>query len=271
MAHHEKGGHVLSIETSDLSFSYGTQAVLKHITFTARDGELLSVLGPNGVGKSTLFRCILGLLRGYTGRISVGGKDIRSLSASQMARLVAYIPQSHYPSFNFSVYNMVLMGTTGQFSALSGPGPKQKAQAAAALEKMGLAHLAEKDYTHISGGEQQLVLIARALVQNAQVLVLDEPTANLDYGNQLLVMRQIRALTADGYAVIQSTHNPEQAFLFSDHILAMKDGAVLADGAPSEIVTSDRMRALYGADIDVCSLYDDRLRVCVPKGIIQGK
>lgn len=259
----------MSIEVRDLHFGYGNGEVLRGASFTAASGELTSILGPNGVGKSTLFRCLLGLMKGYTGSITVDGEDTRRLSAHQLARKIAYIPQSHYPSFNYSVLNMVLMGTTSQVSLLSSPGEAQRRAAEEALERVGVAHLRDKGYTHISGGERQLVLIARALVQSARVLVLDEPTANLDYGNQIRVMEQLRQLTGEGYTVIQSTHNPEQAFLFSHNVVAMQAGRVLAEGAPSRVVTEELMASLYGADIRVCSLYDDRVRVCIPRSVTE--
>ena len=254
----------------DLHFGYGSGEVLRGVSFTAASGELTSVLGPNGVGKSTLFRCLLGLMKGYAGSITVDGEDTRRLSARSLAKKVAYIPQSHYPSFNYSVFNMVLMGTTSQVSLLSSPGPRQRAAAEEALKRVGVGHLRDKGYTNISGGERQLVLIARALVQDARVLVLDEPTANLDYGNQIRVMEQVRQLTSQGYTVVQSTHNPEQAFLFSHNVVAMQDGRVISEGAPSKVVTEELMKKLYGADIRVCSLYDDRVRVCIPKSITEG-
>ena len=259
----------MSIEISALSFAYGETPVLRGIDFTVPDGESAAVLGPNGVGKSTLFRCLLGLLKGYGGSITIDGEDTRRLSARRLAKKVAYIPQSHYPSFNYSVFNMVLMGTTSQVSLLSSPGEKQRQASEEALERVGVGHLRDKGYTNISGGERQLVLIARALVQDAKVLILDEPTANLDYGNQIRVMEQLRALTAQGYTVVQSTHNPEQAFLFSHNVVAMQAGRVLAEGAPSRVVTEELMDELYGADIKVCSLYDDRVRVCIPRSVTE--
>ena len=258
----------MSIEIRSLSFAYGEQQVLKDVSFTAQTGEFLSVLGPNGVGKSTLFRCILGLLRSYRGSILVDDEDTRQMKASQLARRIAYIPQSHYPSFNYSVFDMVLMGTTSKVSLMGGPKEAQREAAREALERVGIGHLALKGYTNISGGERQLVLIARALAQEARVLILDEPTANLDYGNQLRVMEQVRGLTDGGYTVVQSTHNPEQAFLFSHQVVAMKNGGILAMGNPAEVVTEELMEALYGADIRVCSLYDDRVRVCIPKSVL---
>ena len=259
----------MSIEVRDLRFSYGSGEVLRGVSFTAPTGQLTSVLGPNGVGKSTLFRCLLGLMKGYAGSIAIDGTDTRRLNARSLAKMVAYIPQSHYPSFNYSVFNMVLMGTTSQVSILSSPGEKQRAAAEEALERVGVAHLRDKGYTNISGGERQLVLIARALVQDARVLILDEPTANLDYGNQIRVMEQLRELNAQGYTVVQSTHNPEQAFLFSHNVVAMQEGRVIAAGPPSEVVTEELMDSLYGADIKVCSLYDDRVRVCIPRSVTE--
>ena len=259
----------MSIEVRDLRFSYGSGEVLRGVSFTAPSGQLTSVLGPNGVGKSTLFRCLLGLMKGYSGSITIDGADTRGMSARSLAKKVAYIPQSHYPSFNYSVFNMVLMGTTSQVSILSSPGEKQRKAAEEALERVGVVHLRDKGYTNISGGERQLVLIARALVQDARVLILDEPTANLDYGNQIRVMEQLRELTSQGYTVVQSTHNPEQAFLFSHNVVAMQEGKVLAEGPPVKVVTEELMESLYGADIKVCSLYDDRVRVCIPRSVTE--
>lgn len=258
----------MSIAVKNLCFSYDSNQVLKDVSFTAENGELLSVLGCNGAGKSTLLRCILGLFSAYEGSIEVNGKNIRSMSAAEMARQIAYIPQSHYQAFNYSVFNMVLMGTSSQVSAITQPGSLQKKRAEDALARMGISHLSKKSFAYISGGERQLTLIARALAQNAKLLVLDEPTANLDYGNQLRVMEQAKSLIKDGYTVIQTTHNPEQAFLYSDHVLALKNGEVVGNGTPAEIITAELMQKLYNADIEVKSLYNDKVRVFIPKQVI---
>lgn len=258
----------MSIEVSKLYFSYGNHLILDDISFTAEDNQLLSILGPNGAGKSTMFHCILGLLNGYKGKVLLNGTDIKGLSAKEMAKLVAYIPQSHYPSFNFSVFDMVLMGTSIQFSTISSPGKKQIKLAEEALERLGIEHLKNRGYTQISGGERQLALIARALVQEAKVLIMDEPTANLDFGNQVRVMSVIKSLTKDGYTIIQSTHNPEQAFLFSDVVLALKEGKVLASGIPYEVFTEPLIEKLYGIDVKMKTLYEGKVKVCIPKCII---
>ncbi len=254
----------MSVEVSNLSFSYGDRLIIDKINFYVEDGQLISVLGPNGVGKSTLFRCILGLLKDYTGKIFLTGKDIKKLSTGEMAKLIAYIPQSHYPSFNYSVFDMVLMGTAVQISSLSSPGKKQIELVNRALDKMGIYHLKERGYMQISGGERQLVLLARALVQEAKILVLDEPTSNLDFGNQIKVMLQIKNLAKEGYTIIQSTHNPDQTFLFSDKIIAMKGGRIIKYGKPDDIISNDLIQSLYDVDVEIQSLYDDKIRVCIP-------
>lgn len=259
----------MSIEVADLSFSYGDRLILDGISFVAKDKELLSILGPNGTGKSTLFRCILGLLSKYKGKALLNGMDIRNLGIREMAKVIAYIPQSHYPSFNYTVFDMVLMGTTVQVSTLSCPGTKQRKLADSALERLGIPHLKQRGYTQISGGERQLVLMARALVQEAKILILDEPTANLDFGNQIRVLTQIKSLAKEGYTIIQSTHNPDQTFLFSDRVMAMKDGKVLALGTPSEVLTPEIIQQLYGIEVELQSLYEDKARVCIPKSIIE--
>ena len=257
----------MSIEVKNLSFSYGNRQVLRDISFSVGKGRLLSVLGPNGVGKSTLFRCILGLLHGFQGEITVDGAVVSNLGARELARKVAYIPQSNYPAFQYSVFDMVLMGTTAQSRGFSPPGPKQEAAARDALERLDIGHLAGRSYTRLSGGERQLVLIARALAQQSPVLLMDEPTANLDYGNQIRVLTKVRALADAGYTIVQSTHNPEQSYLFSHQILAMKDGRVLAHGAPGDVMNEDLIRALYGIDAEVVPLRDGRMRVCIPRDL----
>lgn len=254
----------MSIEIKNISFSYGMHEVLHHVSFEAEHGTFLSVLGPNGVGKSTLFKCLLGLLQPDSGEIFINGENVKELSAKQLARKIAYIPQSHNPSFHYSVFDMVLMGTSAQLSNFASPGPTENKKVDSALERLGISHLKNRSYMDISGGERQLTLIARALVQEAHILVMDEPSASLDYGNRIRVMRTVQALAKEGYLVIQSTHDPDQAFLYSDRILALHDGRVLAYGKPDEVVTPECISKLYGVDVEVCSLRDDRVRVCIP-------
>lgn len=258
----------MSIELRDLSFSYGTHDVLHNINFSAEPGDLVGVLGPNGVGKSTMFRCMLGFFRHFKGDILIDGVDIRTMSNTQMAQHMAYIPQSTVPVYNYTVLDMVLMGTTGQLKMLSSPGRKQIEAARAALDSLGISYLADRGFGQISGGERQLVLIARAVVQNAKILIMDEPTANLDYGNQFRVMEHVQKLTREGYTILLSTHNPEHALLFANQVLILQKGRVLAAGNSGEVLTQELLSQLYGIDVRIHTAdHDGRTyRICMPVG-----
>lgn len=254
----------MSYQVEHLSFSYGPERqVLRDISFSVAPGQLLALLGPNGVGKSTLFRCMLGLSRDYQGQCLLDGVEVRQFSPRDLARQVAYIPQSHYPTFNFTVFDMVLMGTTAKMGRFTSPGEEQRQDAAAALERMELSHLAGRGFGQISGGERQLALVARALAQKSRVLVMDEPTANLDYGNRLRVLGRVRDLTRDGYTIIQSTHAPEDAFRYSDTVLALHQGRVAACGPPCEVITPQLVRRLYGVEVDIYAP-PNGAPVCIP-------
>ena len=259
----------MSISVKNLSFSYGDKPILEDMSFTANSGEVLSILGANGVGKSTLFRCILGFLPKCTGDILIEGHALKSLSTKALAQKIAYVPQSHYTAFQYTVFDMVLMGTTAQFSTMGSPKEKQYQQVREAMDAVGISHLAEQQYPKLSGGEKQLTLIARALVQQGKILMMDEPTSNMDYSNQLQVMQRIQMLAQQGYTVIQITHSPEQSFLFSDKILALKGGRILAHGTPKEVITTQLMDDLYGVKVSIESLLEDKIRVCVPMYLIE--
>lgn len=254
----------MSIRVEHLSFSYGSHEVLHDLNFDIPDGCLVNVLGPNGVGKSTLFRCILGLNQQYQGTILVNGKDMRTLSIKERAAEISYIPQSHAPVYDYEVLDVVLMATGSDLKMLSNPGCAQRQRAYEALERIGIERFAHRHYTQISGGEQQLVLVARALAQNAKTIVMDEPTSALDYGNTVRVLSCVRQLAREGLSIVQSTHNPDHAFLYSDKTLVLREGKVDAFGDPSDVITSELISGLYSVDVEVNSLYGDKVRVCVP-------
>lgn len=258
----------MMIDVQNLSFSYGKQPVIDGISFDIEKGTVVSLLGPNGVGKSTLFKCVLGILDSYHGEIFLGGENIRSFSPKALSKKIAYVPQSHYPAFQYTVFDMVLMGTSSQVSAFSSPGKKQQQIAQEALERLSISHLIHRDFMRLSGGERQLVLIARALAQQAPILMMDEPTANLDYGNQMHVLGCIQSLAKEGYTIIQSTHHPEQSFMFSDQIIAMLHGNLIAKGTPKEVIQSDVIKRLYHIDTKIESLYQDHFRVCLPVSML---
>ena len=240
----------MSLSVENLSFSYDKTPVLRDVTFTAEKGELLSVLGPNGVGKTTLFRCVLGTLTPSSGRVTVDGCDLTALPPRERARRIAYIPQIHPATFGYTVLDTVLMGAARQLNAFQQPQAAQLRQAEEALEQVGAAHLRERNFAHLSGGEQQLVLIARALAQRAEVLVMDEPTSALDYGNQLRILQMVRRLAAQGYTVVLSTHNPQHALTFAHRLLVLHDGTAAALGRPADVLTPALMEKLYGVQVD---------------------
>ncbi|MEA4893780.1 MAG: ABC transporter ATP-binding protein [Oscillospiraceae bacterium] len=262
----------MGISVSGLSYSYDRDfPVLNDISFEIENGKLVCLLGPNGVGKSTLFKCMLGLLTGYSGEISINGDNIRQLSPRQLSQNVAYIPQSVLPSFNYPVNDVVLMGTTSLTGSFLSPGKREKEYVDMALDSLDIKHLRNRMFFNISGGERQLVLIARALAQQAHILFMDEPTANLDYGNQIRVMTRIKSLAQQGYTVVLSTHNPDQAFMYADKALAILDGRIAAYGPPNEVMDKDLLEELYNVRVSVESLYNDSVRICVPESVKKAR
>lgn len=256
------------LEVKNLSYSYGNRRILNDVSLMAENGEFVSVLGSNGVGKSTLFKCILGILPGYSGTVAIDGTDTREMSVRGIAQKIAYIPQMSASAFNYSVEDIVLMGTTAGLNNLRSPGKEEKRRAEEAMERMGIIALRQRCFHHLSGGEKQLVVIARALAQQAGILLLDEPGSALDFGNQMRILHEAKSLAGDGYLVIQSTHDPEKAYMFSDRMLALKDGAVFAQGAPRDVLTAGTIRALYGVDTKLTSIFNDRVRVFTPDSIL---
>lgn len=256
----------MNIDVKNLCFSYYKREILTDITFSAQSKDLLCILGPNGVGKSTLFRCILRLVKRYKGDILISGKNTKQLTIKELAKNIAYIPQSHHPTFNYSVLNSVLMGLTVHLKGNSSPNAEHEAEAMKALKQLGIEHLWNRGYAEISGGERQLALIARALVQESKILVMDEPTANLDYGNQMRVMIKVKQLAEMGYIIILSTHNPEHAFLYGNKVLVLNEGRVLEYGHPKEVLTSQLLGDIFNVDVQLRDTETDfgKVRMIVP-------
>lgn len=256
------------IEARKLCFSYGNAPVLDNISFSAGEATSVAVLGPNGVGKSTLFKCLLGFLPPSSGDVLINGKSVRECSRRELADFIAYIPQSYNPVFNHTVMDSVLMGITHTLGMFEQPNGSHTEKALACLEELGIENLAERGSLKISGGERQLMLIARALVQNARILIMDEPTANLDYGNSYMVMKKIEELRNKGYTVVFSTHSPDQAMRWADRVLAIRGGEVMADGPVSEALNTGVLKKLYSIDVAVNTVRagDSEYRVCTPFG-----
>ncbi len=255
----------MNLLVHSLCFSYDTNPLLKDISFSLDTGNFVCVLGKNGAGKSTLFHCILNLLKGYTGTISLDQENIKFLKERDLAKYIAYIPQLHKQSFNFSVFEMVLMGTTASLSTFATPKEEQQTVAMESLRLMGMENYASRLFSHLSGGEQQMVLIARALAQKAPILIMDEPCSNLDYGNQIRLLKKLKQLSTMGYLILLSTHNPEHAFLFADKVLVLHKGNALALGNPQEVLTSSLLEEIYNIPIQLYTSTDIPQPICIPK------
>jgi iron complex transport system ATP-binding protein len=254
----------MRLEAVDLAIGYPGHTVGKAISLALDTGEVLGLLGPNGAGKTTLFRTLLGLQRPLGGVATIDGQPLDRLRPAEIARRVAYVPQAHVTEFSYSVLDVVLMGRTARLRPFSCPGALDERIARARLDSLGIGALAGADYTRISGGQRQLVLIARALAQEAPILVMDEPTASLDFGNQTLVLARIRDLAAGGYGVLLSTHDPDHALLVADRVAIMAEGGLSAVGLTGDVVTGAALSRIYGTTVRVEETPSGQ-RVCVPE------
>lgn len=235
-----------------VGFSYGGAFHLEDISFNVGSGEVLALLGPNGCGKTTLLKCINALLPPSKGEIDVVGKNIKDLSRSELARLIGFVPQTHSPPFPYTVTEVVLMGRASHLSIFQQPSRMDYALSEKALDLVGISQMKDRIYTQISGGERQLVLIARAIAQEPQVLLLDEPTAHLDFRNQLVVLRMVRRVAKEkGLGVIMSLHDPNHALSFSDKVVLLGNGRVRASGAPLEVIKPETILDVYGIETRV--------------------
>ena len=237
-----------------LDFGFPGRTIGRGVSFTLQAGEVMCVLGPNGGGKTTLFRTLLGLLEAHAGVIRLENSALESLSRAQIARRVGYVPQGHAGYFAFTVREFVLMGRTAHLGLFSVPGRNDGEIAERSLESLGIAHLADQPVTEISSGERQLALVARALAQEPKLLVLDEPTASLDFGNQVRVLERISALARSGIAILFSSHDPDHAFLCARRALLLGEGRVIEIGAPRAVIRPDTLQRLYGVSVKVIDL-----------------
>ena len=251
------------LETRSLGFGYGTKAVGRGVDLEARPREVLCLLGPNGSGKTTLFKTMLGLLPPQAGEVRLDGVALAHLTRPQIARRVAYVPQAHAAHFPFTVIDMVVMGRTSHLGIFASPTQDDRRRALAALATLGIAELAPAEYTRISGGQRQLALIARSLAQEAPAIIMDEPTASLDFGNQVVVLSEVKRLAAQGLTIVLSTHDPDHAFSVGDRVALLDGGRLIAQGAPRDVLTPERLRAVYGVSVVVEQLSQGQT-VCAP-------
>ncbi len=258
----------MKLEVKDVSCGYdGCDPVQRFVNFTVSSGEVCCVLGPNGCGKTTLFKTLLGLMPPRAGSILIDGEDVTKWSPKRLAHVVAYASQNHVPPFPYRVKDVVMLGRVNKVGA-SQPTEEDLRIVDAAMRDMGVKDLAERPYTDISGGQLQLVMIARALAQQPQLLVLDEPTAALDYGNAIRVIGKVRWLAQQGYAVLMTTHSPDHAFMCRSNVVLLQAGKPMSFGSAAEVITERNMRQAYGLDVRVVEFVNSRnevMRMCAPE------
>ena len=258
------------LEVSQLCVGYDKKSgreVVRDVSFSVEEGQFVCIVGANGCGKTTTLKSIMGLLEPWSGEIMVAGIPLGQMDERQRACRFAYIPQAHTPPFPFSVADVVIMGRTPYLGRLSKPTQADRRIAMAALRLLGIEGLAGVPYTSLSGGQRQLVLIARSLTQESQILIMDEPTAAVDFGNQLMVLSRMKTLSALGKAVVMVTHDPDHALFCADKVVVMEDGLVVSEGTPAECITSSMIERIYGAqatvmDVEVSPGRTERL--CIP-------
>ncbi|MFQ5410276.1 MAG: heme ABC transporter ATP-binding protein [Anaerolineales bacterium] len=237
---------------TNLSAGYRARPVLRDISLTIAAGEILALVGPNGVGKSTLVRVVSGVLPAISGAVAIDGENVLRMTAPARARQVAVVPQTVRLPEAFRVCEIVLMGRTPHLPLWAGESPRDREIALDAMRRTEVAHLAERRVGELSGGEQQRVVIARALAQQPRVLLLDEPTAHLDLKHQYGILKLVRALAAgQGLAVLLTMHDLNQAARYSDRMALLSDGVVAAVGAPAAVLTAARLTAVYDVPISV--------------------
>ncbi|MFD1775769.1 ABC transporter ATP-binding protein [Paenibacillus rhizophilus] len=255
------------LEIENLSCGYGDKPVVKDVSFSVRAGEIMCLLGPNGAGKTTLFKTLLSFLKPLGGTVKINGQSTAGWSRQVLARAVGYVPQAHSAPFPFSVIDVVTMGRTAHLGLFAAPNSKDKSIADEALHSLQIDSLRNRIYTELSGGERQMVLIARALAQQPDILIMDEPTSNLDFGNQIRMLEQIRLLSNRGMTVVMTSHFPDHAFLCSDRAALLRRGLPFLAGSVKEVVTSGNLISAYGIDVEVAEFTaasGRKVKTCVP-------
>ena len=255
------------IEVRDLRYAYhARREVLKGVSLTVDDGEICCLLGSNGVGKTTLLRCLLGFIKPSAGSILVDGTDAARLNVRQRAHHMAYVPQHSNLAFPYTAREVVLMGRVAHLAGAAAHNRADQEAVGSAFERLQVTHLAERRYQEMSGGEKQMVLVARALAQEAKLLVMDEPTANLDYHNQVKILAAIKSLSGQGLRILMTSHYPDHAFLACSKVALMSDGRVTALGVPDEVVTSENLTALYRTPVHVAQadVNGTTVKTCIP-------
>ena len=241
--------HIIDIRKISFRYPQSIRVILKDCSLPVDKGELVSILGPNGAGKSTLLNCACGLLLPQTGEVLINGRNIRDLEQKEIAKSVGYVQQNQKSSFAHSVFDYVLMGRACNVGFFRKPSAQDYKIAEEALEMMHISNIAESAITEISGGERQQAAIARAVAQQPEVILFDEPTSHLDYGNQIRTLRLIRDLQDRGFAIVMTTHNPDHCMMLGGKVAILDRNGFLENGFVSEVLTEDKLRSVYNTKL----------------------
>ncbi len=251
----------LRLEAGDIYHAYRGKPVLRGASLHLAPGEIVALLGANGAGKSTLLRLLLGLVRPNAGEIRLGGRKLDDFGRRELARQIAYVPQVHSTPFPYTVRQIVMLGrlpARGFFAEADG---EDDSVVERVLERLDIAHLAERPYTEISGGERQLALIGRALAQGSRLLIMDEPMTGLDFGHQLSLLAHLESLAAEGYGILKATHHPDHALASAQRVAILQQGCIVAEGPPADVLSAELLSRLYGVALEPVSLPGGRMLV----------
>ncbi|MCK5671803.1 MAG: ABC transporter ATP-binding protein [Spirochaetales bacterium] len=247
------------IKLDNISFTYSSDNnhVLRTLSMEVQKGDITAILGPNGIGKTTLLHLILGWIKADKGIIYLEGKKLEEYSRREMGRLIGLVPQDEHITFEYSLLEYVLLGRTPHLHSLESPGKKDYEAALISLEKVGLKQLADRPVTHLSGGEKQLVLVARSLAQEPRILLLDEPMSNLDLANKIRLIEVLRSLKKDGVTILFTSHEPEVAAAISNYMILMGNNNKIEHGNSDKVLTSESLSRIYGVPVKVAD-YDGK-------------
>lgn len=253
----------MSIELKNLTFSYdGKRTIFDDVSFELKPGSILCILGPNGIGKTTLLSNITGLLAPSAGHVVLDDTDLALMTRGQIAQKIGYVPQFISSPFDFSVLEYVVTGWAPWLKVFEQPKDEHYAQAEDVLRDMGIHHLSAKSYAKLSGGEMQLVSIARSLVQQSTYILMDEPTAHLDYGNQIHILRMVRKMADEGRGVLLTTHNPDHVLLLDADVGLFDRQAIFHFGYWRDILNRQSLSALYDVPVELAQLSEHTRLVC---------
>lgn len=258
----ENGTKILEVQNLSFSFSAGRK-IFHDVSFSVYPGEVISILGPNGAGKSTLLNCIANLLTPDSGEILLNGKSIKTMNVKDVSRCVGYVPQNHNPAYAYTVRDFVVMGRTPHLGLFAQPTEEDYELVHITLEQMGIIHLADKPYTEISGGERQQVTIARAIVQQPQIILFDEPTAHLDFGNQVRIVKMIKYLSSQGFAILMTTHTPDHVIMLGDRTGILDRNGKMTFGNIEDIMREDILSAVYNTNLKLVYIEEIGRLTCV--------